>query len=64
MSYCPEKYPPLSKEEFHFFSELIREFADLYQGNKYLSSYIAYEYVRHVMGKDPKVLDYFEENDF
>ena len=60
MSYCPEKYPPLSEEEFHFFSDRIREFADLYQGNKYLCQYICYEYIRHVMKKHPTILDNFK----
>ena len=60
MSYCPEKYPPLSREEFFYFSDLLKEFADLYQGNKYICEYISYEYIRHIMKKDPKILDNFE----
>ena len=59
--YNKEDYPPMSKTEFLYFGQCLKENWDLYLDEPYLRYYWGYEYVRIIMKRDPIIMDIFED---
>ena len=60
LRYSEENFPPLSKEEYDYFRELLNENLDLYGDDSgiYLRQYVIWEMLRHRLGKDPHQVQY------
>ena len=66
MKYSEENFPPLSKEEYEYLKDTLNENLDLYSGDDalYLRQYIVWEMLRHRLGKDPHLYQYWIDTYF
>ena len=66
MKYSEENFPPLSKKEYDYFRILLNENLDLYSDDNglYLRQYLIWEMLRHRLGKDPNLYQYWIDTYF
>ena len=66
LRYSEENFPPLSKEEYDYFREILNENLDLYGDDSglYLRQYVIWEMLRHKLGKDPHLYQYWIDTYF
>ena len=66
MKYSEENFPPLRKEEYEYLKDTLNDNLDLYSGDDalYLRQYIVWEMLRHRLGKDPHLYQYWIDTYF
>mgnify|MGYP000902018415 CR=1 FL=1 len=66
MRYSEINFPPLTEKEFRHFKKTLEDNIDLYSGDDalYLRQYVIWEMLRHKLGKDPHLYQYWIDTYF
>ena len=66
MRYSEKNFPPLTEKEFRHFKKTLEDNIDLYSGDDalYLRQYVIWEMLRHKLGKDPHLYQYWIDTYF